>query len=152
MQISEKIVHKNAFEINLYLEGVFWVAYEQSAYYFWQLKAYKPTKKYVKAVQTEVVTVGFPGNILKEIEEAGKQQAEGRKHIVFELDNAIDESDFLTWKEGLDTEPPLHAQAKALPPAEGNTVIEQIKNFDMLSKNPMECMLFLSKIKQELQQ
>ena len=40
---------------------MFWVGYEQSAYYIWQIKGYKPTKKFVKSVAVEVVQIGFPG-------------------------------------------------------------------------------------------
>jgi hypothetical protein len=58
--ISDKIRHSCAQEVNWYKEGLFWVAYEQSAYFVWRLKGYKPTKKYVKKVQGEVVAVGFP--------------------------------------------------------------------------------------------
>ena len=60
MRVFEKIAHKNLHEVKIYREGVFWVAYEQSAYYFWKLKGYKPTKRFVKVVGMEVVSVGFP--------------------------------------------------------------------------------------------
>jgi hypothetical protein len=43
--ISDKIRHSCAQEVNWYKEGLFWVAYEQSAYFVWRLKGYKPTKK-----------------------------------------------------------------------------------------------------------
>jgi hypothetical protein len=46
--INEKIVHSSLCSVNLYKEGIFWTAYEQSAYYVWQLKGYKPTKKRYK--------------------------------------------------------------------------------------------------------
>ena len=39
---------------------MFWVAYEQSAYYIWQIKGYKPAKKWVKSIAIEVVQMGFP--------------------------------------------------------------------------------------------
>jgi len=48
MTISEKREHADAYEVKLYREGVFWVAYEQNAYYCGQQKGYKPTKKWIK--------------------------------------------------------------------------------------------------------
>ena len=144
MTISEKILHKNLKEVNLYLEGVFWIAYEQSAYYFWKLKGYKPTKKFVKIIEKEVVTVGFPGNVLDEIEICRNQKAEGRKHVVFEIGEGIDKDEFLKWKEGLATVETLRATSL---PSPHNSVLEQIKNFDMSTKTPMECMFFLAELK-----
>ena len=43
--INEKIVHSSLCSVNLYKEGVFWTAYEQSAYYVWLLKGYKKGTK-----------------------------------------------------------------------------------------------------------
>jgi hypothetical protein len=50
MTIFEKIHHTSLGEVRIYKEGAFWVAYEQSAYYFAMLKGYKPTKKFVKCI------------------------------------------------------------------------------------------------------
>jgi len=52
--INEKIVHSSLCSVNLYKEGVFWTAYEQSAYYVWLLKGYKPSKKRYKKMNKEV--------------------------------------------------------------------------------------------------
>ncbi|MDR0334140.1 MAG: hypothetical protein LBI15_11865 [Dysgonamonadaceae bacterium] len=59
MIIKEKIHHTDTFAVNLYKEGIFWMAYEQSAYAVCQIKPYIARKKYVKAVSAEVVSVGF---------------------------------------------------------------------------------------------
>ena len=58
--ISEKIIHTSWYQVKLYKQGMFWVGYEQSAYYIWQLKGFKPTKKWLKNIKSEVVQVGFP--------------------------------------------------------------------------------------------
>ena len=44
----------------LFLEGKFWKAYEYSAYVLTQYYNFKPTKKYVKSIDDEVISVGFP--------------------------------------------------------------------------------------------
>ncbi len=44
----------------LFQEGKFWKAYEHSAYVLTQYYNFKPTKKYVKSIDEEVISVGFP--------------------------------------------------------------------------------------------
>ena len=56
-------------QIHLWKEGIFWVAYEQSAYLVWLLKKYKPTKKFIKSVGMEVVSIGFPATALASVME-----------------------------------------------------------------------------------
>ena len=146
MNISDKIKHTNCKEINLYIEGVFWVAYEQSAYYFWKLKGYKPTKRFVKVIGMEVVSVGFPR---KDRVAGDFSYVEDNNHLVSELDEEIDMEEFLKWKEGL--------EIKSIKTNRDNSsknqcslessVTERIKNFDMSQKTPMECMFFLAEIK-----
>jgi hypothetical protein len=152
MPILEKIQHKSLNEINLYLEGVFWISYEQSVYYFWKLKGYKPTKKFVKVANQEVVSVGFPGKVLDEIKICRKQKEEGKKHIVSEAQEAIDEGEFLKWKEELillttSSAFGAHPFNKLKRNYAELSVIKQIRNFDLLSKTPMECMNFLAELK-----
>ena len=63
MTIQEKIActhNASTSEIHLWKEGVFWVAYEQSAYAVWLLKKYRPTRKFIKSAGMEVVCIGFP--------------------------------------------------------------------------------------------
>ena len=51
----------NAGVVHLWLEGMFWKAYERSAYIFCRrVNDYKPYKKWIKAVGGEVVAIGFP--------------------------------------------------------------------------------------------
>jgi hypothetical protein len=56
------IKHSCAHEVNWYKEG-FLGAYEQSAYFVWRLKGYKPIKKHIKKVQDQLVSVGFPDSV-----------------------------------------------------------------------------------------
>lgn len=64
MSIHEivSIEDRNTGEIHLHKEGLFWKAYQQSAYLFTrEVKAFKASKKRVKAVGgQEVVSLGFP--------------------------------------------------------------------------------------------
>ena len=184
MNISEKISHANPKEVNLYHEGIFWVAYEQSAYYFWMLKGYTPTKRYVKVLGTDIVSVGFPGSSLEEItgfrytvvkggfslsqclheEERSTpvSLALNDNHLVFELEQNIDEEEFLKWKEGLELKnsrahkfPRHHIPGSFSSSAVSHyedllpEILGQIKNFDISHKTPMECMFFLAELKKQ---
>ena len=64
----QEIMNKEASnigEINLYLEGVFGKAYQQSAYLFVKNVAdFKLSGKFIKAISQPVVSIGFPKSSL----------------------------------------------------------------------------------------
>jgi hypothetical protein len=63
MKIKEilEIESNNGGVINLFLEGIFWKVYEQSAYLFSaNVEAFAINKKMIKNVQKEIVSLGFP--------------------------------------------------------------------------------------------
>ena len=142
----------------MFKEGVFWVAYEQSAYIVWLRKKYKPTKKFIKIAGQEVVSVGFPKNALAGIVgENGALSAEKEeKHIVLSIadfpnfDNIENLNEkFLEWKNGLET-----SETKSNTPQKcaafettETTIIEKLKNFDISNATPLECMNFLAEMK-----
>ncbi len=94
---------ENTDRIILYKEGLFWKAYERSAYILCQqVRPFKPTKKSLKSLDGgEIVSVGFPWKHeekyiggLSVLEES----AEGR---VLAAATSIDPADFENWKAGL---------------------------------------------------
>jgi hypothetical protein len=51
----------NRQDIHLYQEGVFWKAYERSAYLFVRyIKAYRTKKRYYKSIAQDIVSISFP--------------------------------------------------------------------------------------------
>jgi hypothetical protein len=126
------------------------VAYEQSACYFWQQKGYKPTKKMIKSFGCEVVSVGFPKNVLAtffaktpEIE----SYEDCGHHYCFQLKNSIDVAAFLEWKSLLRGA----ADGTAVRCATINpSIAEKIRSFPLADKTPMECMLFLTELQREI--
>ncbi|GHT64926.1 hypothetical protein FACS189451_12640 [Bacteroidia bacterium] len=100
MTITEKIPHSSLVEVKFYKEGVFWVAYEQSAYHIHQQKGYRATKKLVKILGQETVSIGFPQSsyetYLKTTTSVLEQDEPCIK--VFSLDQAIDMAAFRQWK------------------------------------------------------
>jgi len=69
MKIAEilKLEQNNTENIILHHEGLFWRAYEWSAFRFVKhLKPYQITKKHIKSVKTDIVYCGFPQNALNQ--------------------------------------------------------------------------------------
>lgn len=70
MNLKEKIDAEQQDKplVLLYMEGMFWKAYEQSAMRFTkEIKAYKLQKRFFKNVNSEVVSLGFPDGSLQEV-------------------------------------------------------------------------------------
>ena len=115
MTITEKIPHANPNEIKLYKEGIFWVAYEQSAYYIWQKKGYRATKKMVKTLGKEIVSVGFPQSSYETFTHTINPVLEKDEEYlkVFSVDKAIDMEAFRQWKENLPLALTRHCEGEA---------------------------------------
>jgi len=150
--------------IHLFKEGVFWIAYEQCAYWFHLQKGYKPTKKLVKVVGQEVVSVGFPESVLERLTELhngtdgtnGTLVSVGDKMKVFALNEEIDLKKFEEWKSGLSLTVKKEATSEILGTGgtdeameKNKTIEERIKAFDLWNKTPMDCMTFLTELKKE---
>ncbi|PQJ81928.1 hypothetical protein [Polaribacter glomeratus] len=144
--INEKIKHSSVFRVNLYKEGVFWLAYEQSAYYVWLLKGYKPTKKRYKKMNKEVVQIGFSKvDALLEnqnISAVTRQDA----FISFNTIIPIEISKFEIWKNNL-TSAAVAAKPTAINKNIQQEIIESISFFDCINKTPVEAMLFINELK-----
>lgn len=96
-----QIENGNHNTIILLREGIFWRAYEKSAYAFsMQIHPYKPTRKWVIAVKQDVVSLGFPvsaaGNVLNGCKVL--MQQEGRLVLAA---SPIAAGDFEAWKQSV---------------------------------------------------
>lgn len=73
-----QIENGNRNTIILLREGIFWRAYEKSAYAFsMQVHPYKPTRKWVIAVKQDVVSLGFPVSAAENVERLQGTDAAG---------------------------------------------------------------------------
>lgn len=152
-------------DIYLYREGLFWKAYEYSAYKFVHtVRAYHPLKKWMKGLGRDIVSLGFPDSVLAEILQ-GKtvEQADEKKWIIRGTEPAGEEA-FESWKEGL----PRHgATLSGIEPAapgvtvqpalvgeihrpNERTVLSKLAAFQVESASPLQCMLFISELQKEL--
>jgi hypothetical protein len=158
--ISEEA--KNTGSIIMHREGLFWRAYERSAFMFTlHLKQYSATKKFFKTVSSEIAFIGFPNQTLNQIigKAEGKEVKQSESRICiggFEFDNEA----FLIWKNGIDlTEKPKVEKIDRASDdtnviekthSEQSMIIDRIKNFPVISKTPLECQQFIIEIQHQL--
>jgi hypothetical protein len=146
VSISEKIIHTSVHQIKLYKQGLFWVAYEQSAYYIWQKKGYKPIKKWFKSTNQEVVQVGFP--IIEELLKSQNLISIEKQDtfVCFDSIDVINKDTFEEWKANV----PLieTKQTTASPIVQKRKEIEErIVQFDISNTTPIEALLFINDLK-----
>ena len=99
---------ENANVVHLWLEGMFWKAYERSAYLFVRrISGYKPYKKDVRSVGGEVVAIGFPSKAIEKLLEGRSVEYVDSKHYIlngFTVD-AQELKNFQLWKKGIPSFP-----------------------------------------------
>lgn len=160
MSNLQEILHKeseNTHILHFYREGVFFKAYEHSAYLFVKyVKPFMVKKRFVKSVNQEVVSIGFPTNSLHNYFEKDKIQAnENTAEVV--LAESVDLVDFDEWKKTIELVPEVEKKQKETstlsqqnPIGNESVVILKIKTFPMEAKTPLDCMMFLSELKKML--
>lgn len=92
---------RNSDRIYLHLEGIFWKAYERSAFAFiHRISRYKASKRFVKYLDARVVSLGFP--------DASRSKVLGDRPLLTETDGmlvldggSIDTDEYGRWKESL---------------------------------------------------
>jgi hypothetical protein len=147
--INEKMVHSSLCSVNLYKEGIFWTAYEQSAYYVWLLKGYKPSKKRYKKMDKEVVQIGFPKvDALLENQNISIV-AQQDTFISFNTITPIELVDFKRWKNAL-TSVPIGVKTTTTTTNIQQEIIDSINVFDCLNKTPVEALLFIDELKTKI--
>lgn len=94
--------------IHLWLEGMFWKAYERSAYIFSQrIGDYKPYKRWIKAVGGEIVAIGFPAKTFDKITDGRISDMISDKHCLisgFTMDKQ-ELKNFQEWKKRISSFP-----------------------------------------------
>ena len=152
MNIKEilKLETDNDSSIILHKEGLFWRAFEVSAFLFVQhVKEYQLTKKYYKNVNREVVYLGFPDSALEEV----LSKTDG---IVLKTDKQITIrgyqctiSDFDVWRKSIVVKEKKNI-ASSISLSSHNEVRQCIISFDTLNKTPFECQQFIMDIQQQI--
>lgn len=82
-------------------EGLFYKAYEMSAFILVKRYGFKPTKRYIKAIDKEVITVGFPkSGIDKYLANAQPMEKDNAVYLYAQVYDVRDERAFADWKTG----------------------------------------------------
>lgn len=164
MNLKDKIDAERQDEplILLYMEGMFWKAYEQSAMRFTkEVKAYKLLKRFVKTVSREIVSMGFPDGSLEDVLKGREFTRVNDKLVSFRVDTAFTADEFEAWKTDLPVEAEISASsATVVPAAQPNThfseaakqVLTQLAAFRVETASPLQCMLLVSDLQALLKQ
>ena len=137
-------------QINLCKEGLFWRAYNGSAYLFVQhFCSFKLIRKFIKSVDQEVVYLGFPESKLP----AFKAIAEERelawlmeeKRIGISGFQAVDPAAYQVWFDSIEKESAGKNSGK--PKLD---ILERIRRFPILEKSPLETQQFLIQLQKEI--
>lgn len=144
-KIADKITFASKRHLVLYKEGIFWMAYEQSAYFVAQRKGYTPVKKFYKNIEREIVSVGFTriDEFLSELSSAGNSISIDKQLpncIEIVLDKDIDTHDFELWKANL--------QQKGKQQDTKSDIENMIKSFPLAHRTPMEAFFFIKRLQE----
>jgi len=155
MTISEKLTKEKGNSVHLYKEGVFWVAYEKSAFALSCYKSLKITKKHIKSINEEIVRVGFPPSVLPFFySKLGEPMVTEDFYIQIDLTNIIQSEEFESWKSEYKIESaPLQPKVEPKPDFEELTISENhilrlISSYPLAEKTPLETMMFVGEMKQ----
>ena len=161
MTLREKLEHENANsnKIYLYQEGMFWRAYEYSAYRFtFGICVFKVQKKFVKAVSRELMYIGLPIDMLKKYSALFNLVSEGNKQCTIVPKNCTPPMPFEEWRASI----PLIESKTATPSknvvvassvpqyqckSEAEKIVDEIRRYNLANATPIECMMWLSQLK-----
>jgi hypothetical protein len=145
----------------LFREGIFLKAYEASAYLFHRfVKNYEVKAIYYKNINRSLLSIGFPSHRLDAlVEEYGLACQPDEKNNAYRLTSGrfcFSEEEYQHFKE-------MHAafslsvstkKAASSPPQSINRpetdILDRLRQFNLASSTPMECMLFLNELKLSL--
>ena len=139
MSIKEKLAKEDGTHIYCYKKGAFWVCYQQSAYIVNLSKGYKPTKKWIKNIAQEVVTIGFPNTALQQWvhEQSVKPIISTEVLNVFEWGKTFIAEGYVKWKNAIvlkENKTTLHRM---------HIEEEEVRGFPLATSTPTDAFLFL---------
>ncbi len=157
----------NLSDIYLFAEGLFYRAYERSAWLCCRyINEFKATRRNIKNDEHGLVFVGFPLSSLSKFVPHGVVVEQGEGYAVLHLplenhpelsDTATADEAFVNWKNAIPAaaskKVSLQKDLKNMPSSEPHRMSEillSIMAFPIEQKTPMECMLFVASLKQNI--
>lgn len=138
-EVLEKEKKKGGSEILLFEEGLSFKAYETSAYVLIEKYKFKPIVRYVESVDQIVVFVSFPVLSLKKY--FTNFNRDGYLVTVSLKEPKVADEDYENWKEKLIAE--MQETMKS-------SLREEMLSFPLENSSPMQCVAFLSDLKQRI--
>ena len=128
-------------EIRLYKVGMFWCAYERSAYMMCsQVRELKVKADRVKSAGGQVLCkVGFPMNSFDTTAASLVVKSRTDDEVVLKAPRAITEDQFLEWKNN-------HTVADSSAPSAEGDIVKMIRGFNVAVHTPMQCMDFIMEL------
>lgn len=170
----------NYTHIYLLHEGVFWKAYEKSAFaFFSQIREYKPVRKWLQVLKGDLISLGFPVTSAKTVLEDANVLLHEKDRIVLSA-SPVEQHKFMEWKQAvpLAIHEQKHTENKSITSVEHlqhpliyglhtemkssvetavlssscsyEGMVDSIRRFNIANKTPVDCMLFLMELKRKL--
>jgi hypothetical protein len=138
-----QIEKDNPHSINLFHEGIFYKAYERSAYMMCKkIHPFKVSKKFIKIIDMDVVSIGFPENSLTKWFEKDKLHHNDDGTINISIECAEDDSLFVEWKTTL--------SFNTVKEDTKDNIYDVIRNFPLESSTPIDCVNFIATLKMKV--
>lgn len=157
--LEQESANSNSNEIHLYQEGMFWKAYEYSAYRFtFGICAFMVKKKFIRTLSRDMVSIGFPMDSLKKHSALFDLVSEGDKQCTIIPKSCTPPMPFEEWRASI----PLIESKTATPSknvvvassvpqyqckSEAEKIVDEIRRYNLANATPMECMMWLSQLK-----
>lgn len=141
----------NTDRIILWKDGMFWRAYEHSAWHFSrEVHVFNTIKKSYKTLDGKwLVFIGIHKNELTKYTEKLKVVTQDADHYVFEALKPFDADDFEEWKELL-PEGSSKAPGGTVFSDNDREVLRRLRNYVVVNHSPLEAMSFLSSLQEAL--
>lgn len=148
--------------IHLFQEGTFWRAYEWSAWLCCHyLGNFKVTRRKQKDSESSITFIGFPLTSLEKYSkdfELSSFSDEKRIDVTLPvqiISESLCQERFENWKQSQPVVESRNNRKEIVPgqpqsDIEESVIMERILSFPIESKSPLDCMLFLSDIKNKL--
>lgn len=148
--IKERIEKEqsNTEKIYLYKEGIFYRAYERSAYLWMKhICNYEIKKRYVKTINRTIVYLGFPMSVLGDKIGTHVYEVES-DYVVVELGGTAKfcNATYIDWHKQYEIADEKTNSA-TLKFSNERTLIDEIKKYPIETSSPIECMMFLLQLK-----
>ena len=157
MRIFEEIASRedaNRAEIALYPEGLFYKAYERSAFAFvTRISAFKPSKKRIKYLGRDIVSIGFPAGYLTRYFEAWKSSLplkEPKGRTVPAAEAGLAELHGAPCPVAGSPQSLQAGLPKGAGEASAERIVRMIRDFRLESATPVQCVMFIAELKQRI--